>query len=357
MVSFTVALNMRNVEEMKQEFMDVSMPTSAKYGQFLTLDDVASRYGPTRQDRESVVQFFQTIDGSTVTGLNHKGDMLTVTASVAAIEERLYTKLSYRKDKHNRATRYAVRCDEPLEIPEDIKSLISFISLNAPVTQVYPRAGKALKSQQQTLQAGIASEDPSAAQTIGVTAGNTEALLSFVPYCGDGSRNVASPPCSNVAAGNQISSFSVSVSAYNNDLDNQFALNNSPLTFNVATESVYCYDSKTSAACTGADTATCSCLLKVSSLPKYQQLKATVSSVNSQQQSTVLGSSSLFALTDVATAAVLNDLYSIPAGVKAHPSSNQSVVEFYSEVGLCSFEVQICQYYCVYLYSSTATVT
>lgn len=51
-----------------------------------------------------------------------------------------------------------------------------------------------------------------------------------------------------------------------------------------------------------------------------------------------LGSSNLFALTDVATAHFLSELYSIPEGLSVRHGSNQSVVEFYGEVSvfLCS---------------------
>jgi hypothetical protein len=45
-----------------------------------------------------------------------------------------------------------------------------------------------------------------------------------------------------------------------------------------------------------------------------------------------VGTSSLFALTDVATASFLADLYSIPLGQTIKFGSNQSVVEFYHEV-------------------------
>lgn len=44
------------------------------------------------------------------------------------------------------------------------------------------------------------------------------------------------------------------------------------------------------------------------------------------------GVSTLFALTDTATAATLSYLYHIPSGLKTRYGSNQSVAEFYGEV-------------------------
>jgi subtilase family serine protease len=350
MVTFTVAFNLRNVKEMHDEFLAVSMPSSYRYGQYLSLEEISDRFGPTRQDREAVVQFFESIHGARVDGLNHKGDMITVTAPVHAIEQRLGTKLSYRRNKQALTSKKALRSDEPLSIPEDIQHLISFVSLNSPVTHVYPRAGSAMKPQEELLRRGTRSleddpdEDAATQQTIGVTQGNTEALLSFVAYCGDGTRNQASPPCSNLPSAAAPTGFSVSVTAHNNDVNNAYQLDASPLSFDVSSESVYCYNSYSHDECNGFAGNNCTCLMKVSPLPKYKQLKATVAytlkkdksestivSAVAATQTVVLGSSSFFVLTDVATASMLNDLYSIPAGMTAHHGSNQSVVEFYSE--------------------------
>jgi hypothetical protein len=44
-----------------------------------------------------------------------------------------------------------------------------------------------------------------------------------------------------------------------------------------------------------------------------------------------LGVSPYFALTDVATARFLSDLYNIPQGIRVNHGSNQSVAEFYDE--------------------------
>jgi hypothetical protein len=68
-------------------------------------------------------------------------------------------------------------------------------------------------------------------------------------------------------------------------------------------------------------------------LPKYTQLRVNITaSYPDSAQVQALGASSLFALTDVATAHLLSNLYSIPPGISAQHGSNQSCIEFYGEV-------------------------
>ncbi len=72
---------------------------------------------------------------------------------------------------------------------------------------------------------------------------------------------------------------------------------------------------------------------QLSPLPKYTQLRVNITSVSTTVPTqTVVGTSNLFALTDVATTNFLADLYNIPRGLSVKHGSNQSVVEFYHEV-------------------------
>ena len=43
-VSFYVGVSLRNVQDMKDEFLDVSSPRSGRYGKFLSIADVKLRY-------------------------------------------------------------------------------------------------------------------------------------------------------------------------------------------------------------------------------------------------------------------------------------------------------------------------
>ena len=78
--------------------------------------------------------------------------------------------------------------------------------------------------------------------------------------------------------------------------------------------------------------------IQLSSLPKYTQLRVNVTSKYPESATPTVkqtvGTSNLFALTDVASAHFLSSLYSIPQGISVQHGSNQSVVEFYEEVRL-----------------------
>lgn len=65
-------------------------------------------------------------------------------------------------------------------------------------------------------------------------------------------------------------------------------------------------------------------------MPKYTQLRVNITETLNGV-TTNIGASSLFALTDTATARFLSELYSIPAGQQVNHGSNQSVAEFYKE--------------------------
>jgi hypothetical protein len=74
---------------------------------------------------------------------------------------------------------------------------------------------------------------------------------------------------------------------------------------------------------------------QIANLPKYTQLRFNISATYpGTAQMQALGSSNLFALTDVATGHFLSNLYSIPQGISVQHGSNQSVAEFYGEVSV-----------------------
>lgn len=70
----------------------------------------------------------------------------------------------------------------------------------------------------------------------------------------------------------------------------------------------------------------------MTNLPKYTQISVNITSTSVALPNYWVGTSPLFALTDVATAHFLSDLYNIPKGLTVKHGSNQSVVEFYKEV-------------------------
>lgn len=65
--TFTVALNHRNIDKLKTEFLAVSMPKSGKYGKHLSIEDIRTKYSPKISDLNKLVLFFEKIKGSLVT--------------------------------------------------------------------------------------------------------------------------------------------------------------------------------------------------------------------------------------------------------------------------------------------------
>jgi hypothetical protein len=128
-----------------------------------------------------------------------------------------------------------------------------------------------------------------------------------------------------------------------------------PIVQTLRYSAISCFEQKSGASnpCRGGSmtrSADCTCIAKLSSLPKYVQLRVAIHAVyspggatsinNGSSSSTTtttrleqfLGASLLFALTDVATPSFLSALYGIPPGLSAQHGSNQSVAEFYGEV-------------------------
>lgn len=256
-MKFIVALKLRNVEEMHQEFLDVSMPSTSKYGNFLSLESISSRFGPRGEDKAKVVDFFASIPGATIDDGGKYGDMISVSAPIANVENFLKTKLSFKKHKLALSPKRALRADAPLTIPRDIEEHISFVSLNSPVMHVIANGEKWIKDEK-------AKAGDEAASAVLVSRGNEEALISFKPVCQDGSNNDANPPCANVGA---APSFTISISAHANNKADPYLLNTDSTVFTVPNANVFCYNAYNGGACVpgnnGFNGRNCTCLTKV----------------------------------------------------------------------------------------------
>jgi len=187
---------------------------------------------------------------------------------------------------------------------------------------------------------GLASSQPA----LRVYPGNEEAYVYFQPVCGSDTlspANSQSPPCNDSLPVNIPSHYQFVVSKH---AESGAEVDLQHIVQTVASSAIYCFDQRASTPCHGGASSThsrdCTCIAKLSSLPKYVQLRVVVHAVYSaagNSSSSVrleqfLGASLLFALTDVATPAFLSSLYGIPPGLSVQHGSNQSVAEFYGEV-------------------------
>jgi hypothetical protein len=104
--------------------------------------------------------------------------------------------------------------------------------------------------------------------SVGISAGNQEALAFFKPYCGLGaaSTNQENPPCASSDAVD-MPTFTVSVSEHANELGNTYLTSQEPVVYTVPASTVYCYNTYTTAGCSGADGNNCTCIAKVTQFP------------------------------------------------------------------------------------------
>jgi hypothetical protein len=346
-VTFTVALKLQNEDVLHEELLAVSSPRSKRYGEYYSHESLQNKFGPSKDNRMEVATYFKQIENVEVRGIEEIGDFLTVTAPVYAIETFMKTSLSIRKNRNNLVDKTAIRADNPLNIPYHIAKKVNFISLNTPIAHMTPRASKSLKSQQKAKVNKKANGDISTfTNTIGLNAGNQQALVTFQPVCGDGLTNSANPPCSNMAHSKDIPIFTFIMNQYamNNThkpsetimkpLFTTISLTTNPTKFTISADEIYCASSLTSTACIAGNTSSthCICIAKISPVPKYVHLDFEVLyEFPGSSNKMSLGTSNQLALTDIATVHLLSDLYKIPSGIKVRHGSNQSVAEFYGE--------------------------
>jgi hypothetical protein len=200
--------------------------------------------------------------------------LFEVTAPVSSIHTSLKTELSWVTHSRKLTEKKSIRAVKPISIPEELHGLISFVSLNAPVNHVMPRAAKALaqRRREESAAAGREIKDDHhdnalhavAAGYVGISPGNEEALAFFKPYCGLGATepNVQNPPCSTSSAAN-TPTFSIQVFKHANIQSNPYLLSEEPVTYTVPNTAVYCYNTYTTNSCGGNDGNNCTCVTKV----------------------------------------------------------------------------------------------
>ena len=274
-VRFVVALKLRDTDQMHQHLQAVSNPSSPSYGQYLTLEELNSRYSVSTSDRKKVVDFFSSIPGAQVHA-DQLSDMFEVSAPVSSIHTHFQTELNWFSHAKGHIEAKSLRAVKPLAIPEHLHELISFVSLNAPVSRVVPRAAKSLsKRHKENLRGAIeqtqvqdnhfAASANADLQMISIQPGNEEALATFRPFCGLNATttNQENPPCATAGAANQPA-ITVTVTQHANILNNTYLIEQEPTVYNVPLSSIYCYNNVTHVACSGADGSHCNCIAKVS---------------------------------------------------------------------------------------------
>ena len=130
-VTFTVALKLKDADALHRDLMAISDPTHELYGRHLSIDEINFKYGPSSEDINLVIDYFQQIPGANVEANLHS-DFILVRAPAKSIETHLETQLQWHTHVSSNEVK-AMRAVRPLKIPDDVATLLSFTSLNSPV--------------------------------------------------------------------------------------------------------------------------------------------------------------------------------------------------------------------------------
>ena len=273
-VKFVVAMALRDADHMHHTLLDIANPASSNYGKYMSLEEVSERYGPTKEQRQQVVDFFQSMHGATV-HIGEHSDLFQVTAPVSSIHASLKTQLGWVSHAHKQTEKMSVRAMKPISVPDELHSLISFVSLNVPVNHAMPRAAKSLaarrKEAREAAGVEVAKDDhfdnavfAAASGQVGISPGNQEALAFFKPFCGSAATetNQENPPCKSSSAADPPA-FTVQVSEHANIPGNPYLTSQEPKVYAVSPSTVYCYNTFTANSCSGADGSNCTCIAKV----------------------------------------------------------------------------------------------
>lgn len=274
--------------------------------------------------------------------------MVTVTAPVTAIEQYFGTRLGFVSHIHGTTNKKALRAKDSLNVPTELHPLMDFISLNCPVNHHQPRAFSL---------SSTAKTEASSQPVLRVFTTNEEAYVFFEPICGLDNISLAnsqSPPCNGSLPGDRPSEYQFIISKHT---DSGLDLDQKPIVQTVHYTVIYCYEQITFSPCNGVENSICTCIVKLSSLPNYVQLRVAVHALYSTEDSSTtrreqfLGSSQLFVLADIATPAFLSKLYGIPPGLSVKHGSNQSVVELFGQVN-CNLYLQCSTFIIIKLHIS-----
>jgi subtilase family serine protease len=115
-MNLDLVLPLRDEAGLDRLLNEISDPTSASYGKFLTVEEFTDRFGPTQADYDAVVAFANA-HGLLVTGGSRDGMEVQVRGSVSAVEAAFHLNMrTYQHPLENRAF-YAPDHEPTLNLP------------------------------------------------------------------------------------------------------------------------------------------------------------------------------------------------------------------------------------------------
>jgi hypothetical protein len=114
-LDLAIGLNLRNQAALTNLLRELYDPASPNYHQYLTPDQFADTFGPTKQDYDAVIAF-ATANGLKVTGKHPNRTLLDVSGSVAAVEKALHVKMLVYQHPDESRTFYAPDVEPSLDL-------------------------------------------------------------------------------------------------------------------------------------------------------------------------------------------------------------------------------------------------
>lgn len=181
-LELTFAVKQQNVEQLQQELLAVSMPSSARYGKHLTNTEVHDLVAPRVEDVDAVKSFIASY-GIEPRELTPNGDMIGATVSVQLAEKMLAAK--YQTLHHEASNTSVQRAPGGYKLPTEIAAIVDFVTPTVHLPGVQkPMSIKAEVSGYQnvpkTLRQLYSLEDESGAEVVGRAEKNKMAVTAFL---------------------------------------------------------------------------------------------------------------------------------------------------------------------------------
>jgi len=125
MLELTFAVKQQNIDKLQQELLAVSVPSSPRYGQHLTNDEVHKLVAPRPEDIDAVMSFLAS-HGVEGTQLTPNGDVIGATVSVPVAEQMLAAK--YQALRHDSSGKTVHRAVGGYKLPKNVASAVDFVT-------------------------------------------------------------------------------------------------------------------------------------------------------------------------------------------------------------------------------------
>jgi len=130
-LELVIGLPLRNRQALSQLLQEMYDPANPNYHRYLTPEQFAERFGPTKQDYEAVIAFAKA-NGLTLTGTHPNRTLLDVSGSVECIENALHLRM--RRYQHPSESRkfYAPDAEPSLDLAVPVLAINGLDDLTQP---------------------------------------------------------------------------------------------------------------------------------------------------------------------------------------------------------------------------------